>query len=104
MTPGLGPPGGPGGPDPNDPNAPPPPPPRWLMLLQSLHGFVNFFGKISFLVDENTHAVNFFVSALLQVLDRSGVLYAELARFVLSLLGYGKAKKQIAGSENAALP
>ena len=31
---------------------------------------MHFFGRLSFLVDENAHAVHFFVSALLQLLDR----------------------------------
>lgn len=31
---------------------------------------VHFFGRLSFLVDENAHAVHFFISALLQLLDR----------------------------------
>lgn len=33
---------------------------------------VHFFGRLSFLVDENAHAVHFFISALLQLLDRCG--------------------------------
>jgi peroxin-13 len=33
-------------------------------------------------------AVHFFITALLQLCDRAGCLYAELARFVLKLLGY----------------
>ncbi len=39
-------------------------------MLRGLHGVVTFFSRISFLVDENTHAVHFFISALLQLLDR----------------------------------
>lgn len=35
-------------------------------------GVVHFFGRLSFLVDENAHAVHFFISALLQLLDRCG--------------------------------
>ena len=31
---------------------------------------MHFFGRLSFLVDENAHAVHFFISALLQLLDR----------------------------------
>lgn len=80
--------GGPMGMDPNDPNAPGPPPTAWQAIMRSLHGIVTFFGKISFLVDENTQALHFFITALLQLLDRAGVLYGELARFVLRLLGY----------------
>jgi hypothetical protein len=33
-------------------------------------------------------AVHFFITALLQLFDRAGCLYAELARFVLRLLGF----------------
>ena len=42
-------------------------------VLFALHldaGVVQFFGRLSFLVDENAHAVHFFISALLQLLDR----------------------------------
>ena len=35
-----------------------------------LAGVVHFFGRLSFLVDENAHAMHFFISALLQLLDR----------------------------------
>lgn len=83
-----------------------------------MQGVVNFFGRISILIDQNTQAFHMFMSALLQVLfdssksllvspfvleprrlrslvmcsflqlfDRSGLLYGELARFVLRLLG-----------------
>lgn len=87
--------GGPygGGPwDPNDPNGPggPPagPPSFWQSMLRVLHGVVNFFGRISMLVDENTQAFHFFITALLQLADRAGMLYGELARFVLRILGF----------------
>ena len=43
-------------------------------------------GRLSFLVDENAHAVHFFISALLQLLDRAGSLYGEVARFVLRVI------------------
>ncbi|KFM22936.1 Peroxisomal membrane protein 13 [Auxenochlorella protothecoides] len=56
-------------------------------------GLMHFFGRLSFLVDENAHAVHFFVSALLQLLDRAGSLYGELARFILRILGVRRAKK-----------
>ena len=57
--------------DPNDPNAPPPQPPSaWQHMLHVVGGVMHFFGRLSFLVDENAHAVHFFVSALLQLLDR----------------------------------
>lgn len=80
-----------------------------------MQGVVSFFGRISILIDQNTQAFHMFMSALLQVnvlyllsckvteyvflsshlnlclllqlFDRSGVLYGELARFVLRLLG-----------------
>jgi peroxin-13 len=38
-----------------DPNAPPPmPPPRWQTILSTLQSVMMVFGRISFLVDENT--------------------------------------------------
>ena len=39
-------------------------------MLHAISGVVHFFGRLSFLVDENAHAVHFFISALLQLLDR----------------------------------
>jgi peroxin-13 len=70
----------PGGGDPNAPSA-------WQAMLGGIGSMVHFFGRLSFLVDENAHAVHFFISALLQLLDRFGSLYGELARFILRLLG-----------------
>lgn len=58
--------------DPNDPNGPPQPPSAWQAMLHSVQGVMHFFGRLSFLVDENAHAVHFFVTALLQLLDRCG--------------------------------
>lgn len=86
---------------PFDPNAPPGapggpplgPPSAWQAALHSLHGAMSFAGRLSFLVDENTHALHFFISALLQLFDRAGSLYGELARFVLRLLGLRIAAK-----------
>lgn len=63
---------------------------RWQMTLDSLHGLMTFFGRISMLMDENAHAVHFFITALLQMLDRASFLWGEIARFVLRLLGYRK--------------
>lgn len=64
---------------PFDPNNPPPAPPTaWQTLLAGINGIMQFFGRLSFLVDENAHAVHFFISALLQLLDRAGSLYAEV--------------------------
>ncbi|KAM1302221.1 hypothetical protein EV1_013178 [Malus domestica] len=48
-----------------------------------MQGVVNFFGRIAILIDQAFHV---FMSALLQLFDRSGLLYGELARFVLSIL------------------
>ena len=46
-----------GGFDPNDPNSQPGPPPSgWQRVMRSLHSIVTFFGKIAFLVDENSQA------------------------------------------------
>eukprot|EP01018_Ginkgo_biloba_P007356 Gb_34422 [translate_table: standard] len=111
---------GPGGPydngngDPNNPFGGPPSPPNfWQSMLrvlsapsacpwckyvancgeEQMHGVVTFFGRISILVDQNTQAFHFFITALLQLFDRTGVLYGELARFVLRLLGIRTKKK-----------
>jgi peroxin-13 len=62
------------------------PPSAWQAALVALGGVVGFFGRLSFLVDENAHAVHFFISSLLQLLDRAGSLYGEIARFVLRVL------------------
>jgi peroxin-13 len=67
-----------------------PPRTKWQMTLDSLHGLMTFFGRISMLMDENAHAVHFFITALLQLLDRASFLWGEIARFVLRLLGYRK--------------
>lgn len=84
--------GGPYGP--HDPNNPPPSPPGfWISFLRVMEGVVSFFGRISFLVDQNTQAIHLFMSALLQLFDRGGVLYGELARFVLRILGRRKSRK-----------
>ncbi|XP_057531376.1 peroxisomal membrane protein 13-like [Amaranthus tricolor] len=86
--------GGPFGPqDPN--NQPPSPPGFWISFLRVMEGVVGFFGRISFLVDQNTQAVHFFMSALLQLFDRGGVLYAELARFVFRILGIRRKSRKI---------
>ncbi|GLT91625.1 hypothetical protein SLE2022_095030 [Rubroshorea leprosula] len=81
--------GGPyGSQDPNNPYcAPPSPPGFWISVLRVLQGVVNFFGRISILIDQNTQAFHMFMTALLQLFDRTGLLYGELARFVLRLLG-----------------
>ncbi|OVA05136.1 hypothetical protein BVC80_7159g1 [Macleaya cordata] len=82
--------GGPyGDQDPNNPygGAPPQPPGFWISFLRVMQGVVTFFGRISILIDQNTQAFHMFMSALLQLFDRSGVLYGELARFVLRVLG-----------------
>ncbi|XP_027908690.1 peroxisomal membrane protein 13-like [Vigna unguiculata] len=92
---GLG--GGPyGAEDPNNPyGAPSSPPGFWISFIRVMQGVVNFFGRISILVDQNTQAFHMFMNALLQLFDRSGVLYGELARFVLRLLGIKAKPKKI---------
>lgn len=95
MQPGMG------GPmnGPYDPNQPPPAPPTaWQTMLAGINGIMMFFGRLSFLVDENAHAVHFFISALLQLLDRAGSLYAEVARFVLRILFRRRAPKKVAAA------
>ncbi|KAK9287357.1 hypothetical protein L1049_015774 [Liquidambar formosana] len=85
---GMGGPGPYGDQDPNNPyGAPPSPPGFWISFLRVMQGVVTFFGRISILIDQNTQAFHMFMSALLQLFDRSGLLYGELARFVLRLLG-----------------
>lgn len=66
-----------------DPQTPTQPPQAWQRILNIIGGVLGVFGKIAFLVDENTQAVHFFMNALLQLIDRAGSLYAELVRFVL---------------------
>ncbi|KAH1104902.1 hypothetical protein GYH30_038289 [Glycine max] len=92
---GMG--GGPyGEQDPNNPyGAPPSPPGFWISALRVMQGVVNFFGRISILIDQNTQAFHLFMTALLQLFDRSGMLYGELARFVLRLLGIKTKSKKV---------
>ncbi|RDY12664.1 Protein NLP8, partial [Mucuna pruriens] len=93
--------------DPNNPyGAPPSPPGFWISVLRVMQGVVNFFGRISILVDQNTQAFHLFMTALLQLFDRSGVLYGELARFVLRLLGIRTKPKKInpPGPDGLPLP
>jgi len=82
--------------DPSNPG----PPSAWHAMLGGIGGIMHFFGRLSFLVDENAHAVHFFISALLQLLDRFGSLYGELARFILRLIGVKQEKKHDA-TQNA---
>eukprot|EP00262_Sarcandra_glabra_P008424 TRINITY_DN2194_c1_g1_i1.p1 TRINITY_DN2194_c1_g1~~TRINITY_DN2194_c1_g1_i1.p1 ORF type:complete len:291 (+),score=59.27 TRINITY_DN2194_c1_g1_i1:410-1282(+) len=89
--------------DPNDPfGAPSSPPGFWISFLRVMQGVVTFFGRIAVLIDQNTQAFHMFMSALLQLFDRSGVLYGELARFVLRLLGVKtKPRKPLQPGPNA---
>ncbi|CAM8884031.1 unnamed protein product [Rhodiola kirilowii] len=74
--------------DPQNPHGQPSAPPGfWMSFLRVMEGVVNFFGRISFLIDHNTQAAHMFLSALLQLFDGSGMLYGELARFVMRLVG-----------------
>ncbi|CAN8269975.1 unnamed protein product [Cochlearia groenlandica] len=85
-----------GGQDPNDPfNEPPSPPGFWISFLHVMQGAVNFFGRVAMLIDQNTQAFHMFMSALLQLFDRGGMLYGELARFVLRLLGVKTKPRQM---------
>lgn len=72
---------------------------KWQVFMQSLHNLMHFFGRVSFLMDENAHAVHFFITALLQLLDRASFLWGEVARFVLRVLGY---KLPLGRSDSAA--
>lgn len=49
---------------------------------------MGFFGRLSFLIDENAHAVHFFVSALLQMLDRCVPFAAPGVRMQIHDLHY----------------
>uniref|UniRef100_M1BUM4 Peroxin-13 n=3 Tax=Solanum TaxID=4107 RepID=M1BUM4_SOLTU len=74
--------------DPNNPYGAPPSSTRLLVsFMHVMQGVVTFFGRVAMLIDQNTQAFHMFMSALLQLFDRSGLLYGELARFVLRLLG-----------------
>ena len=83
---------------------PPPPPSLWQALQHGLGSGVDFFGRLAFIAAENAHAVHFFISALLMLLDRAGSLYGELARFLLRILGLGRRKKENNGGGGASLP
>ncbi|XP_059626320.1 peroxisomal membrane protein 13 [Cornus florida] len=89
--------GGPyGDQDPNNPfGAPSSPPGFWMSFLRMMQGVVTFFGRIAILIDQNTQAFHMFMSALLQLFDRSGLLYGELARFVLRVLGVKTKPKRV---------
>ncbi|KZV42522.1 Peroxin 13 [Dorcoceras hygrometricum] len=89
--------GGPyGDQDPNNPYGPPSSPPGfWVSLMRVMQGVVGFFGRIAILIDQNTQAFHMFMTALLQLFDRSGMLYGELARFVLRILGIRTKPKKI---------
>ncbi|KAF4355969.1 hypothetical protein CsatB_013116 [Cannabis sativa] len=86
---GMGMGGGPyGAEDPNNPyGAPSSPPGFWMSVLRVMQGVVGFFGRISILIDQNTQAFHLFMTAFLQLFERSGMLYGELARFVFRILG-----------------
>ncbi|KAK1275009.1 Peroxisomal membrane protein 13 [Acorus gramineus] len=74
--------------DPNNPfTGPPSPPGFWISFLRMLQGVVGFIDRVAFLVDQNTQALHLFMTGLLQLFDRSGMLYGELARFVFNILG-----------------
>ncbi|KAK6937926.1 hypothetical protein RJ641_031434 [Dillenia turbinata] len=91
--------------DPNNPYGPPPSPPGfWMSFLRVMQGVVTFFGRISILIDQNTQAFHMFMTALLQLFDRSGMLYGELARFVLRLLGIRTKPRKVHPPGPEALP
>ncbi|KAK4781880.1 hypothetical protein SAY86_015982 [Trapa natans] len=84
------------GQDPNNPHGGPPSPPGfWISFLRVMEGVVTFFGRVAMLIDQNTQAFHMFISALLQLFDRSGMLYGELARFVFRILGIRTKRKKV---------
>ncbi|KAL2488408.1 peroxisomal membrane protein 13-like [Forsythia ovata] len=76
----------------------------WISLMRVMQGVVNFFGRIAILIDQNTQAFHMFMSALLQLFDRSGLLYGELARFVLRILGIRTKPKKVHPPGSEVLP
>ncbi|XP_041998738.1 peroxisomal membrane protein 13-like isoform X2 [Salvia splendens] len=91
--------------DPNNPYGPPSQPPGfWISLMRVMSGVVNFFGRVAILIDQNTQAFHMFMSALLQLFDRSGMLYGELARFVLRMLGVRTKSKRVHPPGAESLP
>uniref|UniRef100_A0ACD6A8J9 Uncharacterized protein n=2 Tax=Avena sativa TaxID=4498 RepID=A0ACD6A8J9_AVESA len=90
---------------PNSFGPPAPPPGFWVSFLRVMHGIVNFSGRVAFLISQNTQAFHMFITALLQLCAKSGMLYGELARFTLRLLGIKtKPKKgRIQGAEAPSL-
>ncbi|XP_051131932.1 peroxisomal membrane protein 13 [Andrographis paniculata] len=91
--------------DPNSPFGGPPSPPNfWISLMRVMQGVVNFFGRVAMLIDQNTQAFHMFMSALLQLFDRSGMLYGELARFVFRILGIKTKPKKVQPPGMEGLP
>ncbi|GJM96840.1 hypothetical protein PR202_ga13709 [Eleusine coracana subsp. coracana] len=88
---------------PNSFGPPAPPPGFWVSFLRVMHGVVNFCGRVSFLISQNTQAFHMFITAFLQLCDRGGMLYGELARFVLRLLGI-KTKPKKGGVQHGGAP
>ena len=70
--------------------------------MMGLHNIVSLFGRLSFLVDENTAALHFFITALLNLFDRAGWMYGEIARLVLGIIGFRGFRKAVGGGGNGA--
>ncbi|XP_031123315.1 peroxisomal membrane protein 13-like isoform X1 [Ipomoea triloba] len=94
--------------DPNNPfGAPSSPPGFWISLMRVMQGVVNFFSRIAMLTDQSVQACHVGITALLQLFDRSGLLYGEvggLARFVLRLLGIKTKPKKVEPPSAEGLP
>ncbi|KAF2321985.1 hypothetical protein GH714_005193 [Hevea brasiliensis] len=69
-----------------------------------MQGVVNCFGCISILIVQNAQALHMIMSALLQLFDRSGLLYVELARFALRLLGFRTKPRKVQPRAPNGLP
>ncbi|XP_058004318.1 peroxisomal membrane protein 13 [Hevea brasiliensis] len=69
-----------------------------------MQGVVNCFGRISILIVQNTQAFHMIMSALLQLFDRSALLYVELARFALRLLGFRTKPRMVQPRASNGLP
>ncbi|CAN1781330.1 Peroxisomal membrane protein 13 [Linum perenne] len=86
-----------GGYGPPNPDDVPTPPSVWISFLRAMGGIVQFFGRVAMLIDQNTQSFHMFMTALLQFFDHSGMLYGELARFVLRVLGVKTKPKKLEG-------
>ncbi len=68
-------------------------------VLGAFGSIMALVGRITFLVDSNAAALHYFIGALLQLLERFGSMYSEVARFVLGIVFRRKTGKGETGFE-----